>query len=62
MTIQRFGEEQKLKISRDECGGVIVRGKRGHLYVDGEIASEAPGQLCRFRDQPLGALESGLLG
>jgi hypothetical protein len=39
MTIQRFAEEHKLRISRDECGDVIVRGKRGQLYVEG-------GQLC----------------
>jgi hypothetical protein len=37
MTIQRFAEEHKLKVSRDECGEAIVRGKRGHLYVDGGI-------------------------
>jgi hypothetical protein len=35
MTIQRFAEEQRLKVSRDECGDQIIRGKRGHLYVDG---------------------------
>jgi hypothetical protein len=39
MTIQRLAEEHKLKISRDECGEVIVAGKRGHLYIDG-------GELC----------------
>jgi hypothetical protein len=37
MTIERFAEEHKLRISRDECGGVIVRGKRGHLYADGGV-------------------------
>jgi len=35
MTIQRFAEGYKLRVSRDECGEVIIRGKRGHLYVDG---------------------------
>src|SRR5262245_48617188 len=39
MTIQQFAEKYKLKFSRDECGEVIIRGKRGHLYVDG-------GKLC----------------
>src|SRR5215813_14996870 len=34
MTIQQFAEKYKLKFSRDECGEVIIRGKRGHLYVD----------------------------
>jgi hypothetical protein len=35
MTIQRFAGEHNLKISRDECGDHIIRGKRGHLYADG---------------------------
>jgi hypothetical protein len=39
MMIQYFAEKYKLKTSRDECGEVIVRGKRGHLYTDG-------GKLC----------------
>jgi hypothetical protein len=34
MTIEQFAEENRLKTSRDECGDVIIRGKRGHLYVD----------------------------
>jgi hypothetical protein len=34
MTIERFAEKHKLKTSRDECGEVIIHGKRGHLYVD----------------------------
>jgi hypothetical protein len=34
MMIQQFAEKYKLKTSRDECGEVIIRGKRGHLYVD----------------------------
>jgi hypothetical protein len=37
--IQHFAEKHKLKVSRDECGDAIIRGKRGHLYVDG-------GALC----------------
>lgn len=35
MAIQRFAEEHKLRISHDECGEAIIRGKRGHLYFDG---------------------------
>ena len=35
MTIERFAEEHRLKISRDECGEVIIRGKRGQFYGDG---------------------------
>jgi len=37
--IQQFAEKYKLKISRDECGDSIIRGKRGHLYVEG-------GEIC----------------
>ena len=32
--IQQFAEKYKLRVSRDECGDAIIRGKRGHLYVD----------------------------
>ena len=39
MTIERFAEEHKLKISRDDCGDAIIRGKRGHLYVDNGLLS-----------------------
>jgi hypothetical protein len=34
MTIERFAKEHKLKISRDDCGEAVIRGKRGHLYFD----------------------------
>jgi hypothetical protein len=34
MTIQRFAEKHNLRISRDECGDVVVRGRLGHIYVD----------------------------
>jgi hypothetical protein len=34
MTIKRFADEYKLKISRDDCGDAIIRGKHGHIYVD----------------------------
>ena len=37
--IERFAQKHKLKTTRDECGEVIIRGKRGHLHVDG-------GELC----------------
>jgi hypothetical protein len=37
MTIQRFAEEHRLKVSRDECGDAIVRGRKGHLYVDNGV-------------------------
>ena len=37
--IQQFAEKHKLKTSRDECGDLIIRGKRGHLYDDA-------GELC----------------
>jgi hypothetical protein len=37
--IDQFARIHKLKTSRDDCGEVIVRGKRGHLYIDG-------GELC----------------
>jgi hypothetical protein len=39
MMIQQFAEKHKMKTSRDECGDLIIRGKRGHLYVD-------EGELC----------------
>ena len=39
MTIQQFAEKYRLKNSREQCGELIVRGKHGHLYVDG-------GDLC----------------
>ena len=32
--IQKFAEKYRLRVSRDDCGDVIVRGKRGHLYFD----------------------------
>ena len=39
MTLQRFAEEHRLRVSRDECRDHIIRGKRGHLYVDGGVIS-----------------------
>jgi hypothetical protein len=32
--IQQFAEKYNLRVSRDECGDAIIRGKRGHLYDD----------------------------
>jgi hypothetical protein len=32
--IHHFAEKHKLRVSRDECGDAIIRGKRGHLYDD----------------------------
>jgi hypothetical protein len=40
--IRQFGEKYKLRVSRDECGDIIIRGKRGHLYFD-------DGVLCAMR-------------
>ena len=37
MTLQRFAEEYKLRISRDECGDAVIRGKHGHIYVDAGV-------------------------
>lgn len=37
MTLQRFAENFKLRISRDECGDAVIRGKRGKLYVDAGV-------------------------
>jgi hypothetical protein len=37
MTIERFAEEHKLRISRDERGDAVIYGKRGHLYVDAGV-------------------------
>ena len=34
MTIKRFADKYKLKISRDDCGDAVIRGKHGHIYVD----------------------------
>ncbi len=35
MTIEKFAEQFRLRIARDECGDKIIRGKRGHLYFAG---------------------------
>jgi hypothetical protein len=39
MTLQRFAEEHRLRVSRDECRDHIIRGKWGHLYVDDGVIS-----------------------
>jgi hypothetical protein len=55
--IQQFAEKHKLKISRDECGDPIIRGKRGHLYFDGRdvctMWTDAP-PIMRSRLEQLG--------
>jgi hypothetical protein len=44
--IQQFAEKYRLRVSRDDCGDRIIRGKRGHLYVD-------DGTLCAmWTDSP----------
>jgi hypothetical protein len=35
--IQEFAEKYRLRVSRDDCGDGIIRGKRGHLYVDNGV-------------------------
>jgi hypothetical protein len=38
MTIEKFAEQYRLRIARDECGDKIIPGKRGHLYfADAEL-------------------------
>jgi hypothetical protein len=39
MMIEQFAEKHNLKTSRDECGDIVIRGKRGHLYVDAGVLS-----------------------
>lgn len=39
MTIEKFAEQFRLRVSRDECGDKTIPGKRGHLYF-------ADGALC----------------
>ena len=34
MTLKRFADEHKLRISQDDCGDDVIRGRLGHLYVD----------------------------
>ncbi|PWU04166.1 MAG: hypothetical protein C5B51_17345 [Terriglobia bacterium] len=59
MMINQFAEKHKLRIARDECGDVIIRGKRGHLYFDGRTLcamwADAP-PMNRTRLQSLGAI------
>jgi hypothetical protein len=35
MTLEKFAEQFRLRITRDECGDKIISGKRGHLYFAG---------------------------
>lgn len=34
MTIEKFAEKFRLRVTTDECGGKIIEGFRGHLYFD----------------------------
>jgi hypothetical protein len=34
MTLQRFAADHRLKVTKDDCGGAVIRGKHGHIYVD----------------------------
>lgn len=57
MTIEKFAEQFRLRITRDECGDKIIPGKRGHLYFAGSelclmVIDGAP--LHRKRWQALG--------
>lgn len=61
MTIRKFAEKHRLKITRDECGDEIIQGRRGHLYFD-------CGELClmvtdgkRAKRSQWEALDGGLL-
>jgi hypothetical protein len=57
--IQQFAEKHKLKITRDECGDTIIRGRRGHFFVDGgalcAMWTDAP-PMNRTRLQRLGGV------
>jgi plasmid stability protein len=33
--IERFAQERRLRITRDECQDQVISGSRGHLYFDG---------------------------
>lgn len=33
--LERFANEYRLKIRRDECGDKVIPGRRGHLWFDG---------------------------
>lgn len=35
--IEKFAKENKLKITKDECGDQIIRAKQGHLYFDDSL-------------------------
>jgi len=34
-SIDSFAKEHRLKVIRDECGGQIIQGRRGHIHMDG---------------------------
>lgn len=35
VSLTALAEQYRLRITRDECGDPIIRGKNGHLYTDG---------------------------
>jgi hypothetical protein len=37
VTLKRFADEHKVRISQDDCGDDVIRGKHGHLYVDAGV-------------------------
>jgi hypothetical protein len=55
MTIEKFAEQYRLRIARDECGDKIIPGKRGHLYfADAELClmviDGAPAKRTRWEE------------
>lgn len=36
MTIREFAETNRFKVKRDECGDLVLRGRRGHIYEHDE--------------------------
>ena len=55
--IQQFAEEQKVKVSRAECGEVIVRAKVGQIFSDHGVVCAMwtdAGPMMKSRLQQLG--------
>lgn len=55
MLIKQFANRYRLKVAKDECGDLIIKGKRGHLYFDGEslclmILDTTPVKLKKLKD------------
>jgi hypothetical protein len=32
---ETFSEQNRLKVTRDECNDQVIQGRRGHLHFDG---------------------------